>query len=224
MQPQKNNPFPFSEKPDKAEHPTKLTPVAPQPSPVATPQAQATATPTPSPAASGSVFILPSHEATQALTPSGPLAGIEKVLIGVFSNPAIQLPDFVRDLIFRFIPWITLMGIFILAPIFLIGIAMGGFLGIITSFYSLNTNVFFWLTLVLLLLKIVLMSLSVSLLLHERRKGWVLLFTSVFVSFVYSITNIFADFLNPIVVIAATVVIAITAFYMLFQIRGYFTK
>jgi hypothetical protein len=217
MQPQTNNPFPLSDKPDNK--PSSAEP-APMPKPATDPEA----TPKEPPSASGSIFVLPSQAAAQSISMTGPLAGVEKALIKVFSHPAIQLPEFLKDMFARYLPWITLMGIFILAPIFIIGIAMGGFLGIITSFYSLNTNIFFWLTLTLLLIKIVLMSISVPHLLQERRKGWVLLFVSVFVSILYSITNIFAQFLNPLVVIGVTLFIVVSAFYVLFQTRGYFTK
>lgn len=217
MQPQTNNPFPLSDTSDKDTPPTPnpVTPVPKSTEPVPT---------VPAPSAPNSVFVLPSEAAAQSITLSGPLASIEKLLIKLFSHPALQLPEFIKDMFARYLPWMTLMSIFMLVPILFIGIAMGGFLGILTSFYSLNTNVFYWLTLILLLAQIVLLSVSIRPLLAERRKGWVLLFTSVFVSVGFTLTNIFAQFINPLLVIVVTLILGSSTLYVLFQTRGYFTK
>ena len=216
MQPQTNNPFPLSDK-----EPTSSTPqhVDPVPSAVITP----TISPAPAPT-SNSLFVLPSQATTQSIDPSGPLAAIENLLLRTFSYPSIQLPDFLKDMFARYLPWMTLMSVFILAPILFIGIAMGGFLGIITSFYSLNTNPFYWLTLVLITGQVILLLVSIRPLLREQRFGWVMLFASVFVSVASAITNLFAQFINPVIVLAVTALLGISTLYILFQTRNYFTK
>ena len=121
MQPQSNNPFPLSDK----ESATSTTDhVESSPSPIVTAAGSPAAAP-----ASSSLFVLPSQATGQSITPSGPLAGIENALTKLFSSSSIQLPDFLKDTFARYLPWMTLMSVFILAPILFIGIAMGGFLG-----------------------------------------------------------------------------------------------
>lgn len=219
MQPQTNNPFPLSDKSEKGSSPAMPNPAAPLLDQMGAPTASS-APPNPS----GPLFVLPSQAAAQSINPSGPLAGIEKILVSVFSYPAIQLPEFLKDTFARYLPWMTLMSIFILAPILFIGVAMGGFLGFLTSFYSLNTNVFYWLTLVLLTAQIILLIASIRPLLREQRLGWVLSFSSVFVSIGFTLTNLFAQFINPLIVLAVTILLVSSTLYVLFQTRGYFTK
>ena len=115
MQPQTNNPFPLSDTSDKDTPPTP-NPVTPMPK---------TAEPVPTvaaPSVPNSVFVLPSEAAAQSITLSGPLASIEKLLIKLFSHPALQLPEFIKDMFARYLPWMTLMSIFMLVPILFIGI------------------------------------------------------------------------------------------------------
>lgn len=220
MQPQTNNPFPISDTTGEKSPPPVPNPVSSIPKPVTTPNT----IPAPTPSGSGAIFVLPSQTVTQSITPSGPLAGLERTLISVFSFPAIQMPEFIKDMFARYLPWMTLMSIFMLAPLLFIGVAMGGFLGMLTSFYSLNTNVFYWLTLMLLIAQVVLLGLSIRPLLGERRKGWSLLFVSTFISIAMMLTNIFAQFINPFIVLAVTLVLSSSTLYVLFQTRDYFTK
>jgi hypothetical protein len=77
---------------------------------------------------------------------------------------------------------------------------------------------------VLLLAQVVILALSIRPLLGEKRKGWSLLFASVFVSIAMALTNLFAQFINPFIVVAVTLVLASTTLYVLFQTRGFFTK
>ena len=109
-------------------------------------------------------------------------------------------------------------------PVLLIGLAMGGFLGFLTSFYTLNTNIFYWVTLLCLTAQLILMGLAVAPLLHEQRKVWSLVFTAARLSIVTVITNLCAQFISPLWGTLASVVALIAIFYVLFQLRSYYSR
>jgi hypothetical protein len=127
-------------------------------------------------------------------------------------------------MISRFLPWLTLMLCFILAPLVLIGIAMGGFLGFITSFYELNTNMFYWLTIILLLAQLILMGMAIPKLLHERRSGWNLLFVAALLGGITVTANIFAQFVHPILGTLVGLATFSVILYTLFQVRSYYSE
>lgn len=223
MQSSPINPFPLSD--STSDTPTKpLTPVAPMPVVPAAATTNPTTPPaTPSAPMQSPIFVQPTAaEPSSASALKGPLGKIEQSLLKVFSHPSIQMPDFVRDMISRFLPWLTLMLCFILAPLLLIGLGMGGFLGFITSFYELNTNAFYWLTIVLLIGQLVLMGMSIPKLLHEKRTGWNLLFIAALLGGLTVATNIFAQFVQPL--LGTLVGFATLGFilYILFQVRSYY--
>lgn len=210
MQALQNNPFPMSDKPEEI----KPAPASvPMPAPIAS---------QPNPAKA--VFVQPAAQPQTTITPKGPLGTIEKNLASLFSRPELQLPDFTRDMIARFLPWLTLMVCFILAPLVLIGIAMGGFLGVITSFYELNTNVFYWLTIIFLIAQLTLMMIAIPKLRSEKRRGWQLIFIASLLSILAVLANIFAQFVQPVIglMVGATMYVLVT--YIIFQVREYYTN
>lgn len=211
MQALPNNPFPMTDKPEKVD------PVAPPPTPMPSPVPSQ-----PNPAQA--LFVQPAAQPQTSITPKGPLAKIEKSLVRLFSYPHIQLPDYLKDMIARFLPWLTLMVCFILAPLVLIGIAMGGFLGFITSFYELNTNVFYWVTITLLTAQLILMLIAIPKLLAEKRQGWQLLFTASLLSIIAVIANVFAQFVSPVMALLTGLMVFSLVLYILFQTRSYYTN
>ena len=113
---------------------------------------------------------------------------------------------------------------FILAPLLLIGIAMGGFLGFITSFYEINTNLFYWLTIVLLIAQLALMGMAIPKLLREKRAGWKFLFIAAILGGVTVLANIFAQFVQPVLGTFVGFATFGVILYILFQARSYYTE
>ena len=220
MQSSPLNPFPMSDD-DSVEKPAPV--VAPVPMPAPVPEAKPAPTPT---APKQNVFVQPAtpQETSASMQPHGPLAVFESQGIKLFSNPAIQLPDYVKDMIARLLPWLTVMMCVILAPLVLAGLALGGFLGFITSFYDINMNPFYWLTVVLLIAQLALMITAVSKLLQESRRGWSLLFTAAVLGILTLLTNIFAQFVSPLVALLSGFVVFSIVLYVLFQTRAYYSK
>ncbi len=230
MQSQPLNPFPMSDK-DKEDQ-AKLTPVAPMPAATPAlptqpaPETPAPAHTAPTPAATPSpLFVQPAaNDHTDAARLPGPVAAIEKLLSPVFSHPAIQMPELARDIVARALPWLTLIGCLMLAPLVLIGVGMGGFLGFITSFYVINSNAFYWVTVVLLLAELILMGFSIPKLLNEKRSGWNLLFITTLVGAVCVLSNLFAQFVQPVFGILAGLIAFALVMYLLFQTRSYYSN
>lgn len=216
MQSSPINPFPMSDSTSDASQKSHehLTPVAPQP---------VTPTPVAVPTATSPIFVQPTAEPTSTISLKGPLGRIEKLLLTLFSYPAIQMPELAKEMISKFLPWLTLMTCFILAPLLVIGVAMGGFLGMITSFYELNTNAFYWITIVLLSVQLVLMGIAIPKLLHEKRAGWTLIFIASLLGVLTVITNVFAQFVQPLLGTLVGLGTLALILYILFQARAYYT-
>ncbi len=215
MQPQPLNPFPVSD--DKpTPPPAQITPPQPIPSGGAS---------SPRPAGQ-SVFVQPAspdiHQSS--LKSTGPTAKIETVLASLLSKPAIQLPDYMKDMVARMLPWLTIMMCIILAPLVVVGLAMGGFLGFLTSFYDINTNPFYWVTIALLIAQLALMIIAVPKLLRESRRGWYLLFLASMLGILTVVMNVFAQFVSPITALLTGFVVFALVLYVLFQTRSYYSQ
>ncbi|MEO5691237.1 MAG: hypothetical protein ABIQ64_03560 [Candidatus Saccharimonadales bacterium] len=215
MQPQPLNPFPVSD--DKSASPP--APVVPMP------QVKSQESSSLKPVAP-SVFVQPVSPYTHqsSIKPKGPTAKIETLLVSLLSKPVIQLPDYMKDMAARMLPWLTIMMSVIVAPLVVVGLAMGGFLGFLTSFYDINTNPFYWITVVLLITQLILMITAVPRLLRESRRGWYLLFLASLFGIVTLITNIFAQFVAPITALLIGLVVFTLILYVLFQTRSYYTN
>ncbi len=214
MQPQPLNPFPVSD--DKPSPPAV---------PVTPPLSIRSQEPAPSNPVAQSVFVQPSSDVRQSSVKStGPTAKIETILASLFAKPAIQLPDYMKDMVARMLPWLTIMMCVILAPLVVVGLAMGGFLGFLTSFYDINTNPFYWVTIVLLISQLALMATAVPKLLRESKRGWYLLFLASLLGIMTVITNIFAQFVSPITALLIGLAVFTLVLYVLFQSRSYYTN
>lgn len=157
---------------------------------------------------------------------SGPLASLEAKLYEwlVFKAP-FQLPLGLTDFIVKFGPWITLViGILMLPAlfaVFTIG-SIVGTVGVGYGAYVYQPGPLYWLGLLVLLAQVVIMFVSIPMLLKRKRNGWLLLFYADLVSVVYGVLNSFAYGYFSIGSLIWTLISAVIALYILFQIRRYY--
>ena len=154
---------------------------------------------------------------------SGRFAGIERSLYTLFAKKLPQMPTSGRDMIADYIPWLTLIMCMVMFPIILTAVINGGIIGIITSINEINKNPAYWITLVLFLLQFILMCVATWHLLAHRRAGWKALFVASLIGIVYTVTQIFSGFADPLVTTPVLLLLDCAALYILYQARGYYS-
>lgn len=177
--------------------------------------------------------VPPSHSgpkppATPTPAVSGPLAALEAKFYEWFVYKApYQLPVALTDFIVKFGPWITLViGILMLPALFAV-FTIGSLVGTVATAYGTfgyQPGPMYWLGLIILLAQVVVMFVSIPLLLKQKRNGWLLLFYADIISIIYGIVNSFAYGYFALGGLIWTLLSAVIAFYILFQIRRYYVK
>lgn len=159
---------------------------------------------------------------------SGPLASLEAKFYEWFAYKApFQLPIGLTDFIVKFGPWITLVLGILLLPAFFAVLTIGsmvGTVGVGYGAYAYQPGPLYWLGLLVLLVQVVIMFVSIPMLLGRKRNGWLLLFYANLISIVYGILNSFAYGYFSVSHLIWTLVSAVIALYILFQIRRYYTN
>jgi hypothetical protein len=167
---------------------------------------------------------LPSKTPTPPV--SGPLAQFEAWLYDMLVVKApFQLPKGLTDFLVQYGPWITLVLAVLSLPALLAVLGLGVFVGGLGAYYAgVNASIFYWLSMVVLAAQIVVMFVSVPMLLKRQRNGWLLLF---YVEMFYVAYTVLGALANPYGFVGSLIGAAIGAvigFYVLFQIRSYYTK
>ncbi len=168
----------------------------------------------------------PKPSATPTPPASGPLAALETTFYDWFVYKApFQLPVGLTDFIVKFGPWITLvLGLLMLPALFAV-FTIGAAVGALASYgYGYQVGPMYWIGIVVLLVQVVIMFVSIPMLLKQKRNGWLLLFYANLVSIVYGVVNSFAYGYFAFGGLIWTLISAVIGFYILFQIRRYYTK
>lgn len=157
---------------------------------------------------------------------SGPLAALEATGYEwlVYKAP-FHLPVGLTDFIVQFGPWITLVIGILLLPAFFAVFTIGSIVGTVGVAYGslgYQPGLMYWLGLIVLLAQVVIMFASIPLLLKRKRNGWLLLFYADLISVVYGIVNSFAYGYFALGSLIWTLISAVIALYILFQIRRYY--
>lgn len=158
------------------------------------------------------------------LTPpaTGRLATIERRLNTVFAERLPQTSLTTRDMIAEYLPWITIIFCMVMFPIILTALVNGGLIGIVTSINTINTNIAFWLSLLLFTVQFGLMCFAIWHLLTRHRRGWKLLFAASLVGALYVIPSAFAGFYNPLIIVPVLIALLVVSWYVLYQVRAYY--
>lgn len=156
---------------------------------------------------------------------SGPLAGLERWLYDMLVVKApFQIPKNITDWIVQYGPWITLVIGLLFLPallaVFTIGSVMGGYM---MMGYSTYTPLY-WVSMAALLVQVAIMFLSIPMLLKRQRNGWMLLFYADLISVVYGVISSVSYGYFALGSLLSTAIGAVIGFYILFQIRSYYTK
>lgn len=165
---------------------------------------------------------------------SGPLAPLEKALDGVFGAKApYQLPKNWRETLVSIAPWLSLIGgIFgLLASLGLwraahqvneltdyanrLSVSVGG------PAVSNQLGIFFWLSLVAIVIFALLALLAFPGLKARKKTGWNLMFYSAIANFLYAVISLFYDGAGFGTFFGAALGTVI-GLYLLFQIRSYY--
>lgn len=155
---------------------------------------------------------------------NGLIAPIERLLYKLFSHKAIAMPTSAKDLLAEYLPWLVIIVGFVMFPIIITGIINSGAMGILTSISGIIVNPFYWATLVLFTAQFFCIVRSVLALLSHKRAGWKSLFWGTAFGVLTALTNIFAGFSDPLVTSTLLLGMTIVSFYVLFQVRSYFTE
>lgn len=171
----------------------------------------------------------PSTQPTPSKTPhppvSGPLAGLESWLYDMLVVKApFQLPKSFTDWLVKYGPWVTLVIAVLLLPLVFTVIGLSTFVGGLAGSYGVAVGPTYWLALLALVAQIAVMFISVPMLLKQQRKGWQLLFYAELFNIAYVIVNGFGSSYTVVSSLVSAAVSAVIGFYILFQIRHYYTK
>jgi len=164
----------------------------------------------------------------------GPLVGVEKALAGVY-KAAPALPKGAKEWIVKYAPWLALLGA--------IGTALAAwgawhwahvandladYLNTWSALYggekvvSTRMGAALWIMFIVLLVEAVIYLVAFSGLKAKKKSGWDMLFLGTFVNIVFGIVSLFGDY-SPAGNLIGAIIGAIIAWYVLFQVRDYYT-
>ena len=156
---------------------------------------------------------------------SGPLAAFEAWLYDLLVTKApFQLPSKVTDIIVKIAPWVTLVVALLSLPAIFAVFTISSYVGSVYSAYVMaSVGPMYYVAIVVLAIQVVLMALSIAPLMKQKRSGWLLVFYSSTISVIYSALNSFSYGFNIGSLIMGLIAAAIS-YYVIFQVRSYYTK
>lgn len=162
---------------------------------------------------------------------SGPLAPFEGWLYDMLVvKVPYQIPTAAKEWIVRYGPWITVAVAVLLAlatiPALFAALALTGYVSTfgVAAGATVGIMPMLYLAIAILVIQLIVMFISVPMLLKRQRKGWLLVFYSVLISFAYSVVNAFSYGYFGLSTIIMGLIGAAIGFYVLFQIRSYYTR
>ena len=156
---------------------------------------------------------------------SGPLATLEAWLYDMLVVKApFQLPKELTNFIVQYGPWITLVIAVLMLPAVLAVLGLSAFVGSLGAYYGANIGLFYWLSIVALVIQIAIMLISVPMLLKRQRQGWLLIFYADIASFTYSLLGSLSSPYSMVGGVLGALISVVIGMYILFQIRSYYVK
>jgi len=131
------------------------------------------------------------------------------------AKKAPTLPLNIKELLVKFAPWLTIIGVVLSIPAILAVFGLGALMTSIPyGGYALaNSGFTYILAIIFLVITTVLRGLAIPGLLAKTKNGWMMLFYSVLVNIVYSILS--SDILGGLLG-------AVISLYLLFQVREFY--
>lgn len=162
---------------------------------------------------------------------SGPLAPLENALDGIFGEKSsIQLPKNIKDFLVKVAPWLALLsGVFGLWSAYTlwrwahrandIVDGLNDLYGINMRTSTVELGLWFWLSIIMMVVFAVLALLAFPGLKAKKKIGWNLMFYSLVASVAYGVVSLFYDGTGSLL---GAVVSAIIGAFILFQIRSHY--
>jgi len=156
---------------------------------------------------------------------SGPLAQLEAWMYDMLVYKApYQLPKGFTD-------WVvinTALGLALVIGVLMLPLILGVFtvstyVGVYASYFTVSVSPLYYVAIAMLVIQVIVMFISIPMLLKRQRAGWLLLFYADLVSLAYSVFNSFSYGFNFGGLLMGLIGAAV-GFYVVFQIRSYYTK
>lgn len=145
---------------------------------------------------------------------SNPAAGIIKSIEPYFTTKApYQLPPNIKELLVKYIPWINIIILVILAPAILAAIGLGAVSLPFSGLAGVDATSGLTISLLALIVQVVLMIAAIPGLLKRSITGWTISFYSVAVGLLFSLLSF--QILSGLIGTAISL-------YILFQIKSYY--
>jgi hypothetical protein len=144
------------------------------------------------------------------------IAGLENTLNEYFGKKAPALPVNIKELLVKFAPWLSVIGVVISIPALLALVGLGGIVAItapLGGVSGIQAGFGYTISMIFLVATVVLEALAIPGLFAKSKAGWKMMFYSVLVSAVGSILS-----MN---IVSAIIGFAIGC-YFLFQVREYY--
>lgn len=131
------------------------------------------------------------------------------------AKKAPALPLNIKELLVKFAPWLTILGVILSIPAILAFFGLGALM--MSSRYGgyalANSGFTYTLAIIFLVVTAIMRGLAIPGLLAKTKKGWTMLFYSVLVSLVYSLLSF--DIIGGLLG-------ALISLYLLFQVREFY--
>jgi hypothetical protein len=144
------------------------------------------------------------------------IAGLENTLNEYFGKKAPALPTNIKELLVKFAPWLSVIGVVLSLPALLALVGLGGLVAITSPLGGVSgvqQGVGYLISVVFLIITVALEGLAIPGLFAKSKAGWKMMFYSILVSAVGSLLG-----MN---IVSAIIGLAVGC-YFLFQVREYY--
>ena len=139
----------------------------------------------------------------------------EKELEPFFTTSLPPLPDNVKEAIVKYAPIVIIIGLLLSVPLLLAVVGLGTVFSTLSAVGGYSSSVWGYASILVFLALFVMRVMSVVPLRGQMRRGWVLVYYSIFISAGYSLMSY---------QLGGFIIGAALSLYIAFQVRSYYTK